>query len=113
MLRRRLALLLLAFLAPPSVAADPPLRVTNLDDGATLRYPLVLLRGRLDDTSETAVVCVNRSSDRASKEIRGVADKGRFLVLAELVPGDNKLLLRAGKEEKTDQLLSSPPRRPG
>ncbi len=95
-----------------SAADEPALQVTNLADGATLRYPLVLLRGRLADAEQTAVVCVNRSSDRSSREIKGVAEKGRFLNLVELVPGENRLEVRAGKAELTLNLVYRPQTNP-
>src|SRR5262249_10781491 len=113
MLRRRLcASVLFVLLAAPAFAAVPPIPVTSLEDGTVLRYPLVLIRGRLGDAAETAVVCVNRSSDRPSRDIKGVAENGRFLVLAELLPGENKLLLRAGKEEKALTLTYRPQTNP-
>jgi len=109
MLRTRLALLAVLF-ASPAVAAEP-VRVTNLDDGAVLRYPLALLRGRLDDTAAD-IVCVNQSSGRPSRTIKGVADRGRFVVLAELLPGDNRLLLRAGAQELPFVLTYKPQTNP-
>jgi Putative peptidase family len=94
-------------------AADTPaVQITNLTEGTTLRYPLVLLRGRLTDTEQTALVCINRSSDRSSREIKGVADKGRFLALVELVPGENRLVVRAGKVEQMLTLTYLPQTNP-
>jgi hypothetical protein len=94
------ALLLAGLLATlggaPSAAA--PLAVENYIDGETLRYPLVLLRGTLVDQATSNVVLRNRSSRLASRAMTGHAHKGRFKVLAELVPGENRLVLQAGAD---------------
>lgn len=85
--------------AAPAHAASrkPPIRLTNHESGTTVRYPVPLLRGELTDASLKSVTVVNQSSKRDTREMKGLAHQGRFKALAELVPGENKLLIRAGK----------------
>ena len=109
---RRLAVLAVLCLAVPALADEPPIKVTNLDDGTTLRHPVALLRGALADTKETGISCVNTTSGRPDARTKGVADGGRFLVLTELVPGDNKLLLKAGAAEHKLTLRYKPQTNP-
>lgn len=73
------------------------IRVTNHEAGTTIRYPVALLRGELMDHRAKEIVVENESSQRASRRIVGVALDGRFRALAELVPGENRLRLTAGK----------------
>lgn len=72
-----------------------PLAVTSYEDGEEVRYPVVLLRGTTDPAVERVTV-TNRASNRASREMAGLAREGCFAVLAELVPGENVLSLSAG-----------------
>ncbi|MDO4571163.1 MAG: hypothetical protein Q4D38_12310 [Planctomycetia bacterium] len=74
----------------------PPLRVTNYNGGETIDYPVALLYGTLADAGATEIVCENKSSQKASRIIKGSAFKGKFKVLAELVPGVNQLEIRSG-----------------
>ncbi len=74
----------------------PADRVVNLHDGETLRYPTPLLCGTLADANLTAVTVTNTSSSRPTREMTGLACKGRFKTLTELVPGENKLVIQAG-----------------
>jgi len=80
-------------------AGGQAIQVTNYQDGETIRYPVPLLRGTLAGAAATAVTVVNASSKRDTREIAGLAHKGRFKALTELVPGENKLLLRSGRAE--------------
>jgi hypothetical protein len=75
------------------------IRLLNLKDGATLRYPVPMLRGTLADPAVTSITVVNQSSGRPTKELKGIAHRGRFKALTELVPGANRLLLRAGRQQ--------------
>ena len=83
-------------------AAGPAARIAfaNYADGTTIRYPVPLIRGTLAEKSITEVVIVNESSARDTRRMTGVAHKGRFIALTELVPGANKLLLTAGKARR-------------
>src|SRR5262249_13427843 len=89
-------LVLLSALAP---ATAEGIQLTNLKDEATIRSPVPLLQGTRDDKAATAITVVNQSSGRPTKELKGIARKGRFKALAELLPGPNRLLLRAGNKE--------------
>lgn len=89
--------LLFLALARPSKAQG--IRLLNLEDGATLRYPVPILQGTLDDHDTAAIIVRNQSSQRPTKELHGIAHKGRFKALTELVPGANKLLLQAGDRQ--------------
>jgi hypothetical protein len=78
--------------ADTAVCAKPPaVRVTNFSSGETVRFPVVLIRGELADAKADTV---NVAGGRAKSA--GLADKGRFKVLVELVPGANKLAISAG-----------------
>ncbi len=79
--------------------AAGPIRVMNYTGGETIRFPVPLIRGGLADESITSVTVVNTSSKRGTRELKGLAHKGRFRALTELVPGANKLVIRAGKDE--------------
>lgn len=105
---RGCALVLLIFGAAGSVFAvsvESPgqsgaaIRLANCTGGETLRYPVALLRGTLSDASAPGVTLVNTSSRRGTREMAGLAHQGRFKVLAELVPGENKLVVRSGEAE--------------
>jgi hypothetical protein len=82
----------------PAVPA-PAISVTNYTDGETIRYPVALLRGTLSDETATEVTVANTSSTRDTREMKGLASKGKFKALMELVPGPNKLIIRAGANE--------------
>ena len=82
-----------------AAAAAAPMAVTNFRGGETVRFPVVLLRGRVADSALTEVTAVNTSSKRSTRELKGLAHKGRFKALTELVPGNNDLVLRAGKND--------------
>ncbi len=81
-----------------TVAQAGEVRVVNHEAGSTIRYPVALLRGELADHTAQEIVVENESSMRSSRKIVGVAREGRFRALAELVPGENRLRLTAGKD---------------
>jgi len=83
--------------APP--ADQPAIRLANYKDGEVIRYPVPLIRGALADPHADSISAVNTTSNRDTREMRGLVHKSQFKVLAELVPGVNKLLLRSGKNE--------------
>lgn len=76
----------------------PGIVVDSYENGETVRYPLVLLKGQIKDPAVEEVTAVNESSKRDSREMQGPAHQGRFKVLAELTPGENRLSLRAGAQ---------------
>ncbi len=80
----------------PTDCAGQAIALVNYQPGETVRYPLVLLRGTLEDKALDGLTVVNQSSHMDSRELRGQACMGRFKALAELVPGENLLVLKAG-----------------
>ena len=92
-----LTLLLIAW--PSNGLSQPPISVTNLEDGQTLRYSVPLIRGELPGVDAADLTVTNKSSQRDTRMLGGIVHKGRFKALAELVPGRNELMLRAGESE--------------
>jgi len=80
------------------------LEITNISDGTTLDYTVALIRGTLENQNVTEITCENQSSQKSTRILTGSAFHGHFKVLAELVPGENQLLLKAGDEQKTLKL---------
>jgi len=75
------------------------IRLSNCENGTTIRYPVPLLRGTIADAEATTLVVINQSSQRDTRELKGLVHKGKFKALTELVPGKNDLILRAGRHE--------------
>lgn len=97
--------------AEPATApapSRPTIRPANYQEGQIVRHPVPLIRGELDDAGLTTVTAVNTTSDRPTREINGLAHRGRFKVLTELLPGENRLLIRAGKAEVPLTLIYRP-----
>jgi len=103
---------LVALAAVSLVAAEPTIEIDNHNDGATLTYPVPLLQGRLSDAAAQELIVVNNSSERPSRQLAGLVRDGRFLALAELVPGKNELILRSGKAERKLVLHFASPKNP-
>jgi len=88
-----------------SLSADAAtLVVENMKDGEAIRYPVALLRGRIeiDDDArpqKATLVVVNKRSDREPNKLDGQVTGDRFLALTELVPGKNDLVLKLGDSE--------------
>lgn len=115
--RRSLRSLLLAALLAPALGA-PAARASNdllvpenYVDGEVVRVPVVLLRGMAPATADEVVV-TNTSSRRDTRELRGVTHGGRFLAMAELVPGENRLVLKSGQLERRITLNHRPQTNP-
>ncbi len=91
------------FAGSPARAAEEraaaPLRVLNFKDGDTIAYPVPLLRGAIDAEAVAPLRVVNTSSDRPTRDLPALVHEGKFKALTELVPGPNRLLLRAGAHE--------------
>ncbi|MHC4641772.1 MAG: FG-GAP-like repeat-containing protein, partial [Planctomycetota bacterium] len=83
----------------PAKAKKWAISLTNYKNGTTIRYPVPLIRGKLADANATLVKVINTSSNRNTRNMEGLAYEGNFKVLAELIPGDNKLIIRAGRHE--------------
>jgi hypothetical protein len=111
-MKRFIPLVLLLIAAAPVVHDASGIRVTNHIPGETVRYPVVLLRGTLDDLAAEKITVTNLTSKRSSRTWTGVAYKGRFKTLAELVPGDNTLSLRVGSKERRFGLVYKPQTNP-
>src|SRR5688572_24113850 len=103
--------LLLALLLPHA-SGDPPVRVTNLADGETLRYPVPILRGQSWDPDGAPLRVVNLSSQRPDRETATTIRDHRFRALVELVPGENEILLAAPSGESRLKLRFVPPTTP-
>jgi hypothetical protein len=104
---RSLGFWLLLFAAGVAPAAEPPaVRVTNMADGTTVRYPMVLLKGEVAE-GET-IQAVNTTSKRTGRETKGLVNGGKFKVLTELVPGVNRIQLKCGKHESAITLKYLP-----
>ena len=76
-----------------------PISLTNYTNGTTIRYPVPLIRGALADEDANSVTIINTSSNRNTRQMQGLARKGKFKVLTELAPGSNDLLIRQGEHE--------------
>ena len=112
--RRTVSVIALSVVIPlaPALAAGPIVRVTNYADGETVRFPTPLLAGELSDADLKSVTVTNASSNRATRQMEGLAHKGKFKVLTELVPGKNTLRLRAGPAARSLTLVYKPQTNP-
>jgi len=99
-------------LAVAAPGARGAIRVANFETDQTVRFPVVLLRGAVSDATADSVTVTNTSSRRDTREMAGLACKGRFKALAELVPGGNRLIVRAGKDEQRLTLTYRPQTNP-
>ncbi|MGB2823603.1 MAG: metallopeptidase, partial [Phycisphaerae bacterium] len=95
-----------------AATAAGPIRVTSYRQGEAIRFPVPLICGTLADAKITSVTVVNSSSKRDTRELEGLAHKGRFKALTDLVPGSNKLVIRAGKDELPLTLTYKPQTNP-
>jgi hypothetical protein len=88
-------------------------RVTNFSEGETIRYSVPLIRGELSDPAALSVQLTNQTSLRTeTHSIRGAAFGGKFVVLADLVPGPNRLIIRCGEAETRLNLTYRPQTNP-
>lgn len=94
-----------------AVRADEAIRLSNYAENETIRHSVPLLRGELPASAKMLVV-VNESSQRTTRELKGVVHKGRFLALAELVPGENRLLIKSGPHQRRLTLNYKPQTNP-
>ena len=113
MTRAHLYLAIVAVGTIPSLAAAADgIRVTNYDDGETIRYTVPLLRGTIDGAGVDSITATNESSDRGTRQMRGMAHNGTFKVLTEIVPGRNRIVLKAGKYTHVLNLTYKPQTNP-
>ncbi len=92
--------------------AGPAITVENFRPGEVVRYPVPFLKGALADAAATEIVVTNTSSERDTKVMKGLALGGRFKALTELVPGENKLVLKAGGRTAWLKLVYKPQTNP-
>ena len=97
-------------LAYAEVKAD--IEVTNFKGGETLRYTTPLIMGSLSDAKADKVTLINESSKRKTATMTGLAHKGRFKVLADLVPGENRLVIKSGESSLPLTLTFKPQTNP-
>ena len=71
-------------------------RIENFASGDAISYSVALLRGRAPGVERGTVVVENLSSSRATRVTRAPVVAGRFKVLVELTPGENRLTLAVG-----------------
>ncbi len=85
-----------------------PIRIENFTSGEAVSYSVALLRGAAPGVERGTVVVENLSSSRATRVTRAPVVAGRFKVLVELTPGENRLTLAVG-ESRIDFLLTRRP----
>lgn len=79
-----------------TIVSAQQLSVTNYADTKVVTYPLVLLRGTAP-AAATSVTVTNTSSTRpTTKVMNGLARQGQFKAFADLVPGENRLVITSG-----------------
>jgi len=102
-----------ALLAVPAhAAAAAPIATTNYAGGETIRYPVPMIRGTLADKTLTAVEVVNETSRRGTARMQCQAHNGQFKAITELVPGKNRIVLKAGKNQVALELTYTPQTNP-
>ncbi|MEI7835422.1 MAG: hypothetical protein WCK05_03325, partial [Planctomycetota bacterium] len=106
------AAILMLVLGGSAAQAKPGITVGNFAGGETIRYSTPLIIGSLADEKAQAIGLVNTSSKRPTSKMIGQAHKGHFKVLADLVPGENKLVLSAGAASTTLTLTFKPQTNP-
>ena len=89
-------------------AQAPAITVDNFKTGETIQYSAPLISGTLPDAALESVTLTNASSKRPTREMKGLASKGRFKVLADLVPGPNELTISAGTKTAKLNLIFTP-----
>ena len=77
----------------------PSIRLTNYTNNTTIRHPVPLIRGTITDANAASVTIINTSSTRTTRRMQGLAHKGAFKAFTELLPGPNKIIIKAGKDE--------------
>ncbi len=74
-----------------------PIRIENFASGEAISYSVALLRGTAPGVERGTVVVENLSSSRPTRVTRAPVVAGRFKVLVELAPGENRLTPAVGK----------------
>lgn len=78
--------------------ASEAIVVENYADGDVVRFPVALLRGKVESSESdgSAVVVENLSSSRKTRVMRTKTFDSRFKALVELTPGENLLSISVG-----------------
>ena len=92
MVRSFFALFLTFFLV---ASARAELKIDNLNEDETLRYPIALLRGKASEGKHLRIRNLDNPRPDGSNQV-DVVD-GQFKVLVELATGKNRLELQAGE----------------
>ncbi|MBQ1277840.1 MAG: hypothetical protein IIY07_04250, partial [Thermoguttaceae bacterium] len=95
------------FLDGATSSTEPP-RIENFANGDVISYSVALLRGTAPGVERGTVVVENLSSSRSTRVTRAPVVAGRFKVLVELVPGENRLTLAVG-DARIDFFLTRRP----
>ncbi|MCY2924512.1 MAG: hypothetical protein NT031_03590 [Planctomycetota bacterium] len=106
------AVLMLPIFWASAAQAAAGIAVGNFANGETIRYSTPLIIGSLADDKAQAVGLVNTSSKRPTNKMIGLAHKGHFKVLADLVPGENKLVISTGGASTSLTLTFKPQTNP-
>ena len=85
-----------------------PIRIENFTSGEAVSYSVALLRGTAPGVERGTVVVENLSSSRPTRVTRAPVVAGRFKVLVELTPGENRLTSAVG-ESRIDFFLTRRP----
>lgn len=80
----------------PAVALAGTVTIENYTPGETIDYSVALLKGTLSDQSATEVAVTNCSSQRDTRELKGLARNGKFKALCHLVEGENRVVVACG-----------------
>lgn len=91
-----------------AMSPSEPIRIENFTSGDAVSYSVALLRGTAPGVERGTVVVENLSSSRPTRVTRAPVVAGRFKVLVELVPGENRLTPAVG-ESRIDFLLTRRP----
>jgi len=99
---------LLALILAATGAHADGLRVANVADGETLRYPLALLIGEAEAEDGAALTVTRHGETGEPRPFTTAVVGGRFKALVELAPGENRLALQSGGAEATLALRYTP-----
>ncbi|WP_028546591.1 PA14 domain-containing protein [Paenibacillus taiwanensis] len=84
--------------------ATSDIEATNFTNNETIQYSLPLIRGFVSDISASTITLTNTSSNRSTKVMQGISEQGQFKVFADLVPGENNLIIQSGTKQATLKL---------
>ncbi len=94
---KRFRSLCFLILCGAAAIARGELAVSNHESGSTVRYPVVLLRGTLENGEKDVEI---RNAQARECEVKAAVNKGAFKALVELVPGRNVIGLRSSDTKK-------------